>query len=132
MRRSCNHFNKLKKRAHSYMRLQISDNLLYYSAEVLAQTEYGMTWTQIAKFFRKKSAEYNVAVPYVNTIFPSHLPSRRDGFIQNLRVFSPEQQLILLNELCDTNKKINIAPLKKMLLHYCIKGGFPFMYNNHD
>ena len=43
------------------MRFQINDNLINYSAQVLAQTEDGMTWAQIAKFFRKKSAEYNVA-----------------------------------------------------------------------
>ncbi|MBA4054935.1 MAG: hypothetical protein C0490_09505 [Marivirga sp.] len=109
------------------MRLQVSDHLISYSAELLAQTEYGMTWTQIAKFFRKKSAEYNVAVPYVNTMFPSHLLNRRDGFLENLRAFSPEQQLILLKELCETNKKINITPLKKMLMHYYLKGGLPFM-----
>ena len=114
------------------MGLQISDNLINYSAEVLAQTEYGMTWTQIAKFFRKKSVEYKVTAPYVTTIFPSHLSDRRDGFIRNLRVISPEQQLIMLKELCDTNKKINITPLKKLLMHHFLKGGFPFVENNVD
>ena len=87
------------------MRFQINDNLINYSAQVLAQTEDGMTWAQIAKFFRKKSAEYNVAAPYVNTLFPSNLANRRDGFIRNLRVFSPEQQFILLNELCDLTEQ---------------------------
>ncbi len=105
------------------MGLQISDTLINYSAEVLAQTEYGMTWTQIAKFFRKKSAEYDVDAPYVNTIFPSHLRNRRDGFVRNLKAFSPEQQLILLKELCDANKKINITPLKKLLMHQFVKRG---------
>jgi hypothetical protein len=109
------------------MGLQLGDNLISYSAAVLAQGESGMTWTQIAKFFRKKSAEYNVAVPYVNTIFPSNLPDRRDGFVRNLRVFSPEQQLILLTELCDINKKINCTPLKKLLLHHGMKRRFPLV-----
>ena len=114
------------------MRLKVSDNLISYSAEVLAQPVYGMTWTQIAKFFRKKSSEYNVAVPYANTIFPSYLPDRRDGFIRNLKVFSPEQQLILLKELCDTNKKVNITPLKNLLMHHAMKKGFPFVENKRD
>ena len=88
------------------MKFQINDYLINYSAQVLAQTEYGMTWAQIAKFFRKKSAEYHVAAPFVNTLFPSNLANRRDGFVRNLMVFSPEQQFLLLNELCDlTNKK---------------------------
>lgn len=114
------------------MGLQVSDNLINYSAEVLAQSEDGMTWTQIAKFFRKKSAQYDVTIPYANTIFPSHLPNRRDGFIRNLRVFSPEQQLILLRELCDTNKKINITPLKKLLMRQFLKRGSPFVENIVD
>jgi hypothetical protein len=115
------------------MRFQINDNLLYYSAQVLAQTEYGMTWAQIAKFFRKKGVEYNVAAPYVNTLFPSHLASRRDGFIRNLKVFSPEQQFLLLNELCDLkNKKVNSTPLKKLLLHHRTKSGFTFAEINHN
>ena len=114
------------------MRFQITDNLINYSAQVLAQTEDGMTWAQIAKFFRKKSTEYNVAAPYVNTLFPSNLANRRDGFIRNLRVFSPEQQFILLNELCDlTNKKVNSTPLKKLLLHRRTKSGFTFAEINH-
>ena len=115
------------------MRFQITDNLINYSAQVLAQPESGMTWAQIAKFFRKKSAEYNVAAPYVNTLFPSHLANRRDGFIRNLQVFSPEQQYILLTELCDlTNKKVNSSALRKLLLHHRTKSGFTFAEINHD
>jgi hypothetical protein len=114
------------------MPFQITDNLITYSAEVLAQPEDGMTWTQIAKFFRKKSAEFRVVVPYSNTIFPSHLHDRRDGFIRNLRVFSPEQQLILLKELCDTNKKINSTPLKTLLLRHFSKRGLPPVENKTD
>lgn len=109
------------------MRVQISDHIINYSAEILAQKEYGMTWTQIAKFFRKKSIEYNVQVPYMNTIFPSHLPNRQYGFLENLRAFSPEQQLILLNELCDLSKRKNITPLRKMLMHYHLKTRSPFV-----
>lgn len=106
---------------------RVSALLINYSADILAQTDYGMTWTQIAKFFRKKSAEYNVDVPYANTIFPSHLSNRRDGFIKNLRAFSPEQQLILLKELCEANGKINSVPLKKMIMHEYSKYGLPLM-----
>lgn len=109
------------------MRVQISDHVINYSAEILAQRDYGMTWTQIAKFFRKKSIEYNVAVPYMNTIFPSHLPNRQYGFLENLRAFSPEQQLILLKELCDLSKRTNITPLRKMLMHYHLKTTSPFV-----
>jgi len=100
------------------MAIYMRENLINYSADVLTQTECGMTWTKIARFFRKKSAEFKVAVPYENTIFPSNLPNRRMGFIQNLKVFSPEQQLILLHELCDTHKKAHIEPLKHLLRHH--------------
>jgi hypothetical protein len=99
------------------MKLSLSDTLINYYADALVQTEYGLTWTQIAKFFRRKSAEYKVAAPHVNTIFPSHLPNRRVGFIQNLRVFSPEQQLLLLVELCESKKSTIVSPLKRLLMH---------------
>jgi len=98
------------------MKSTLSDSLINYYVDVLVQTEYGLTWTQIAKFFRRKSAEYKVNVPYVNTIFPSHLPNRRIGFIHNLRVFSPEQQIMLLMELCESNKNTSVASLKKLLM----------------
>jgi len=101
----------------------MNDILINYSADLLAQAN-GMTWTQIARFFRKKSAEYKVYVPYTNTIFPSHLGNRRVGFIENLKVFSSDQQLMMLNELCGLNKNANITPLKKLLMIHCIKKGF--------
>ena len=100
----------------------MNDILINYSADLLAQTN-GMTWTQIARFFRKKSAEYKVFVPYTNTIFPSHLGNRRVGFIENLRVFSSEQQLLMLTELCNLNKNANITPLKKLVMIHCAKKG---------
>ena len=42
------------------MKSTLSDSLINYYVDVLVQTEYGLTWTQIAKFFRRKSAEYKV------------------------------------------------------------------------
>jgi hypothetical protein len=110
----------------------LNNILINYSADVLAQQKDGMTWTQIARFFRKKSVEYNVDAPYVNTIFPSHLGTRRVGFIENLKVFSSDQQLILLSELCNLKKNNNIAPLKKLLMIHCIKRGFMVDQNNVD
>lgn len=110
----------------------MNDILRNYSADVLAQTKDGMTWTQIARFFRRKSVEYNVLVPYTNTIFPSHLGNRRVGFIENLKVFSSDQQLLMLTELCKLNKNVNITPLKKLLMIHCIKKGFMLDQNNVD
>jgi hypothetical protein len=102
----------------------LNDILINYSADVLTRPDDGMTWTQIARFFRKKSVEYKVFVPYINTIFPSYVGNRRDAFIENLKVFSSEQQLILLTELCGINKNIKVTPLKKLLMVHCIKRGF--------
>jgi len=97
------------------MRLLAQNELINYSAEVLIPADRGMTWTQIAKFFRKKSVEYKVPVPYSNTMFPSHLPNRRVGFVENLRAFSRRQQILLLTELCESNKKTNVTLLKMVL-----------------
>jgi hypothetical protein len=102
----------------------LNDILINYSADVLTRSDDGMTWTQIARFFRKKSIEYRVYVPYTNTIFPSHLGTRRTAFIENLKAFSWQQQLTLLTELCNINKNIKITPLKKLLLVHCVKKGF--------
>ena len=109
----------------------MNDILINYSADVLARAD-GMTWTQIARFFRKKSAEYKVFVPYTNTIFPSQLGNRRVGFIENLRAFSTEQQLLMLNELCGLNKNVNITPLRKLLMIHCIKKGFSLDQKHFD
>jgi hypothetical protein len=97
------------------MRFRLENELVDYSAEVLVPKDSGMTWTQIAKFFRKKSVEYQVTVPHPNTMFPSHLPNRRTGFVENLRAFSRRQQIILLTELCEANKKNDVTFLKTLL-----------------
>ena len=109
----------------------MNDILLNYSADVLAQAN-GMTWTQIARFFRKKSAEYKVFVPYTNTIFPSQLGNRRVGFIENLKAFSSYQQLLMLNELCSLNKNAKITPLRKLLMVHCVKKGFILDHNTAE
>jgi hypothetical protein len=93
-------------------------DLILHFADALVFTEYGMTWAQVAKFFQKKSIEYRVTIPFGRTIFPFRAPNPRVGFIENMKVFSHVQQLILLKELCYTCSKINNTHLKETLTSY--------------
>jgi hypothetical protein len=96
----------------------MSRDLMIYFADILANPKHGMTWSQIATFFRRKGSELKVAVPYPSTIFPFRLPSRKVGFIENLSAFSREDQGILLRELCRKYSKINTALLQPLLTSY--------------
>ncbi|MFC3157190.1 hypothetical protein SAMN05443633_11225 [Chryseobacterium arachidis] len=102
----------------------IKDVFLIHSADVIAETDNGMTWGQIAKFFTMKAVANNVDIPYSDKNFMNltdsqgkKISNKRVAFVANLKAFNPEQQFQIINELCDTYPAIpGVIALKQQLI----------------
>lgn len=78
----------------------ISHSFLTQASDLFAATENGLTWSQIVKFFRSKSVDYNVDIPYSTDVFPTgEVPNKRTAFLKNLEKFPNELQFEIILEL---------------------------------
>lgn len=92
---------------------------LEYACSILADTNNGLTGSEIIKYCCKYSIEYNIAIPVNNiemlkTTYKPHIPNKRTALLKNILVFNEKQQLIILNELCDLSKFSNNEDVKKL------------------
>lgn len=94
----------------------ISNIFLTHASDVLAETQYGLTATQIAKFFSAKSLDLNVNILHFKAPF-TDVPNKRTAFLENLQNFSSQQQFEILEELIEKHPEIpGVAELKSKLL----------------
>lgn len=108
---------------HNY-NMTIKNVFLNHSAEIIAETDNGMTWGEIAKFFTIKAVVHNVDIPHTDKNFMNltdsqgkKIPNKRAAFVANLKAFNAQQQFQIINELCDNNPTIpGIMDLKKQLI----------------
>lgn len=103
--------------------IMIKDAFLSHTAEVLAETNHGLTWTQIVRYFIEKAVKYNTDIPYSDKNFMNlvdkngkKLANKRTGFYENLRAFNPNVQFEIINELCDIYESIPGALELKQIL----------------
>lgn len=102
----------------------IKEAFLSHTSEVLAETELGMSWSQIVKFFTAKAVVYDVNIPHTDKNFANlldkngkKLSNKRTAFFENLKTFTPQQQFEIINELCDNYSNIPGAlELKQTLI----------------
>lgn len=102
----------------------IKEPFLSYSAEIIAETNHGMTWTQISKYFTEKAVLYNRDIPYADKNFldlvdkhGKKVSNKRTAFFENLKAFTPNEQFEIINDLCDNNTNIpGIMDLKQLLI----------------
>lgn len=72
---------------------------LTHAADVLADTDLGLTAAEIGRAMRAYAIDYGVAIPHTNT--PFETPNKRTALLEDLVPFSPPQQYGILMELCD-------------------------------
>lgn len=70
-----------------------------HACEILGDTNSGLSGSKIVEYFNAYAFEYDVNVPYPDYPFPQSVPNKRTALRKNLRAFSPEQQIQILNEL---------------------------------
>ena len=71
-----------------------------YSTDILGATESGLSGSSIAAHCLKYAIEFNIDIPYPHYPFPKTLPNKRTALKDNLKAFSPEQQFIIIKDLC--------------------------------
>ena len=87
--------------------MEISKSFLQEASELLGKSKGGLTGYQIINYFRKKSYELNVDIPYSETPLPKELPNKRTALYKNLEKFSPKQQYAIIKELCENEQFVD-------------------------
>lgn len=72
---------------------------LRHAADILGDTQSGLSGTKIIEVTSAYAVEFNVAIPH--THMGLHIPNKRTALYDNLRAFSPQQQYRIIKELCD-------------------------------
>lgn len=71
------------------------------AANILGDTENGLKGSDVAKQFSEYAFKFDVNIPYSSYPFPKDVPNKRTALEKNLKEFSPEQQFIIIKELCE-------------------------------
>ena len=75
-----------------------------HACDILADTETGLSGPKIVEYLNAYAFDYNVNIPYSDYPFPPSVPNKRTALKKNLHVFTPEQQIQILNELCQLHQ----------------------------
>ena len=75
-----------------------------HAADILGETNSGLSGSKIAEYCLAHAIEFNVDIPYPNYPFPKDLPNKRTALRDNLRAFSAEQQFKIIKELCELDQ----------------------------
>lgn len=82
------------------MKKEISKVFLTVASDILADTQNGLTASEIGKYFSAKSLDYNVDIPHYKSPFVE-VANKRTAFLENLQKFNSDQQFEILNELIE-------------------------------
>ncbi|EGF10967.1 hypothetical protein HMPREF9123_1438 [Neisseria bacilliformis ATCC BAA-1200] len=100
----------------------IDQSFISYAADILADTDTGLSGSKLVKYCNKYAVKYSVSIPYGAYPFPNGTPNKRTVLSKNLQTFKPEQQYALIQELCnipefaDNERVIDLS--NKLISHY--------------
>ncbi|MBI4262104.1 hypothetical protein HY624_01100 [Candidatus Uhrbacteria bacterium] len=93
------------------METEISVTFLQKVAQVLGDTNSGLTGSKIVDAFNDYAERWNVGVPHPE--YPGwEVKSKRQAIYESLRAFSPQQQFLIIEELCVHPSFSGAAPSK--------------------
>ena len=98
---------------------KIPSIFLTYATDVLGETTEGLSGSNIVKAFTGYAFDLNIDIPHGS--YPFDAPNKRTALLENLRMFSSEQQYKIIRELCEHPKlpqpiSSNINNLKIQLI----------------
>lgn len=100
---------------------KIDDAFISYASDILADTNQGLTGTQIVKYCNSYSVDFDVKIPITSPDFGkfgSIIPNKRTALYKNLREFNGQQQFVIIKDLCELPQFQNndgVQQLKKRL-----------------
>lgn len=97
---------------------------IIYVCEILGDTYSGLSGSEIVKYCVKYAVQYGVNIPHANypfKEFAKEVPNKRTALKNNILAFNAEQQLIIIQKLCELPKfkgSNNVRELKEKLIKY--------------
>lgn len=96
---------------------KIDDVFLRHAADILADTNTGLTGSEIVKFCNSYAIDFNVNIPITSSNFGSFgsvVPNKRTALYKNLVVFNACQQFKIIKELSELDMFANNEDVKKL------------------
>ncbi|GHD99786.1 hypothetical protein GCM10008024_08660 [Allgaiera indica] len=78
---------------------KIPATFVQYATDILADTNSGLSGSNIVKETAAYAVEYDVNIPHQT--YPFDAPNKRTALFENLQAFSGPQQYRIIKELCD-------------------------------
>lgn len=99
----------------------IQNVFIQAAADILGETNQGLTTSEIVKYCSAYAFDFNVEIPYSSVPLPTdvNVPNKRTVLKKNLEVFSPKQQFKIIKELCELDRfkdNENVGKLKIELI----------------
>jgi len=88
----------------------IPAHFIRYAADILGDTNKGLSGPNIVKVTTDYAVEYDVNIPH--TDYPFDAPNKRSALYDNLMAFDPQQQYRIIKELCD-HRSFSLVPSKE-------------------
>lgn len=106
---------------------ELGDGFITKASRILADTNMGLSGSEIVDYCTAYANDYNVILPYCEYPFTVTV-SKRDALHDNLMQFTSEQKAIIIKDLCDIpklKKNDEVKLIKKELIRdygYLIPG----------
>ncbi len=103
-------------KAESAPRPKLSPLFVNHAADVLAETNCGLTGPEIVRALGAYAIDLNVTIPH--STYPFDAPNKRTALSQNLMAFSEPQRYRIIRDLCDhpSSKSQNADAARKLKL----------------
>ena len=82
----------------------INNEYLSYAARILADTNEGLSGSEICKFCNQYAVKYAKTIKHTKLPFAKGVSNKAQVLRENLACFEPEQQFVIIRDLCDLEK----------------------------
>ncbi|HHV6942849.1 TPA: hypothetical protein ACUMY7_001502, partial [Haemophilus influenzae] len=94
----------------------INNEYLSYAARILADTNEGLSGSEICKFCNQYAVKYAKTIKHTKLPFAKGVSNKAQSLRENLACFEPEQQFVIIRDLCDLEKFSNNEQVKDLKL----------------
>jgi len=98
---------------------------LSYACDILADTKTGLTGSKIVEYCVAFAVRYGIEIPYNKYPFFDS-PNKRTALLKNLQAFKPEQQYLIIKELCELDKWSDDPKIKDLKIKLISRFGSLF------
>ena len=85
----------------------INNEYLSYAARILADTNEGLSGSEIYKFCNQYAVKYAKTIKHTKLPFAKGVSNKAQVLRENLACFEPDQQFVIIQDLCDLEKFSN-------------------------